>query len=451
MSFGTAYLSAVLKKEGHQTSLICPYMFNPTGVSRKIEDFKPQMVVVSSVSDQFELSKKIIGFIYDKYSLPIVIGGVHPTVDPDECMDVRGVLGVCIGEGEYALLEFVDLLEKKKDYSRVKNFWFKKENKIIKNTVRPLIQDLDSLPFPDRELFDGYADTSNEIEFMGSRGCPYQCSYCINKVLQTIYKGYGKFVRFRSVDNLLREIKEVLKKYKSPKILFHDDTFTLNKVWLREFSEKYPKEIGKPYIANGRIETLDEESIKLLKKSGCIELKIGVESGNDRVRRKILDRQMTNERIIDVFRLCKKYGILATSFNMIGIPGETEEDIKDTIELNRRIMPFRMGVSIFKPYKGTLLYTICKENGWISNRKVSSYFEARSTLNLPTISHKKIKYYYKIFKLSVYHPILVQFAKGLIFIGLYDFLVGFLSRVRRFSVKFLTRKQKDVIMKILKI
>ncbi|MCK5138731.1 MAG: cobalamin-dependent protein, partial [Thermodesulfovibrionia bacterium] len=178
MSFGTAYLSAVLKKEGHQTSLICPYMFNPTGVSRKIEDFKPQMVVVSSVSDQFELSKKIIGFIYDKYSLPIVIGGVHPTVDPDECMDVRGVLGVCIGEGEYALLEFVDLLEKKKDYSRVKNFWFKKENKIIKNTVRPLIQDLDSLPFPDRELFDGYADTSNEIEFMGSRGCPYQCSYC---------------------------------------------------------------------------------------------------------------------------------------------------------------------------------------------------------------------------------------------------------------------------------
>jgi radical SAM superfamily enzyme YgiQ (UPF0313 family) len=446
LSMGVAYLSAVLKAKKHKTDLLCPYRFDASMISAKINEFKPDFVMVSTVSDQFGLAKKIINYISLRFNLPIIMGGTHPTVYPEESIKVKGVTGICIGEGEEALVEFVEKYPK----TNIKNFWFNKNGKVIKNPIRPLMQDLNKLPFPDRTIFDKYVDTSDEIEFMGSRGCPYQCSYCVNKVLQDMYKGKGRYVRFRSVDNLIKEIKEVLSKYKTAKILFHDDTFTLDKKWLREFASKY-KAIKKPYIANGRVETLDEEIIKLLKESGCVELKIGVESGNDRIRKQILHRNMTNKQIIEAFRLCKKYGILATSFNMIGLPGETEKEIKDTIALNKKIKPFRMGVSIFKPYPGTELYNICIDNKWISKRSNISYFEDNSVLDLPTISHKKIEYYYKIFKLSVYHPILVQFVKVLIFLRVYDPLIKLLSAIKRQVAKALTREQKDKIMKILKI
>jgi radical SAM superfamily enzyme YgiQ (UPF0313 family) len=449
-NIGIASISACLKKAGHKTSLLCIWKFEEDKVEEKIKNFNPKLIAFSTVSDQFELTKEIVKFIHANHKIPIIIGGTHAMVAPEECIELDGVIGVCIGEGEEAIVELANYIEKEEDYSKVRNFWIKKDGKIIKNPQRPLIKDLDALPFPDRELFKGYIDTSNEIEFMGARGCPYQCSYCINKVLQNSY-GIAGFVRYRSVDNLIKEIKEVLSKYRSPKILFHDDTFTLNKKWLSEFAEKYPKEIRLPYIANGRVETLNEDIIQLLKSSGCIELKIGVESGNEKIRREVLKRNMSNEQIINAFRLCRKYGILATSFNMIGIPGESEKEIKDTIELNKKIKPFRMGVSIFRPYKGTELYNLCKKNGWISNRKVVSYFEEESILDLPTISHKRLIYYYKIFKLSVYHPILVQFVKALIFIGIYDPLVKVLLALRRFVAKQLSREQKDFLMKILKI
>ena len=451
MSMGVAYLSAVLKEKRHVTNLICPYSFSERDISDKIEEFKPDLIAVSSVTDQIELAKKIVNFIYGKYKLPIILGGNHATVDPEGSIAIKGLLGICIGESEEALLELVEALEQKKDYSKIKNFWFKINGKIVKNPIRVLIQDLDKMPFPDRDLFDGLIDTTDELEFMGSRGCPYQCSYCINRTLMKAYRGCGKYVRFRSVDNLLAEIKQALSKYKTAKILFHDDTFTLDKKWLKEFSDKYPKEIGMPYVANGRVETMDEEVVKLLKESGCVEIKIGVEVGNEELRKKVLNRNMTNEQIINVFRLCKKYGLLATSFNMVGLPYETEENVKETIALNKKIKPLRMGVSIFRPYPGTELYGVCKKNGWISDRKIVSYFEDVSILNMPQLPVSKIRYYYKLFRLGVYHPVLFVFAKVLYKIGLYGVIEKIVKVARGIVVKSLSRKQKDFLQRVLRV
>ncbi len=451
MSTGIAYLSAVLKEKRHITRLVLPYKFSEKQISAAIENFKPELVLVSSVTDQIGLAEKIINFVYEKYRLPTILGGSHATVAPEESINIRGIVGICIGEGEQAMIEFAEALEKKQDYSKIKNLWIKKDNKIIKNPLRPLIQDLDKLPFPDRELFDGLINTKDELEFMGSRGCPFQCSYCINKALRQTYKGCGKYVRFRTVDNLIEEIKEALKKYKTAKILFHDDTFTLDKERLKEFCEKYTKEIGMPYAANGRIETMDEEMVKMLKDSGCVEIKIGVEVGNEELRNKILQRNMSNEQIINVFKLCKKYGLEASSFNMIGLPYETEQNIKETIALNRKIQPLRMGLSIFRPYPGTELYEICKKNNWLSSRKIDSYFEGVSILDLPQLPAKKIHYYHKIFKLCVYHPFLAFFAKALLKIKLYGVAEGAFKTTRNMAVKVLSRKQKDFLQRILKV
>lgn len=457
VSLGVACLSAALKKAGHETSLLCPWKFNIGELSKKINNFKPDLIAFSTVSDQFKLTKQMIEFIHKKYSLPIIIGGIHATVAPEECIAVNGVRGICIGEGDEAILEFVNLFQKKKNYFKTKNFWFRDKDKIIKNKVRPLIQNLDSLPFPDRDLFGNYIGKDDLIvEFMASRGCPFQCSYCINKVLQGYY-GLKGFVRYRSVDNILKEIKEVLVKYKQghsgrlPKMLtFHDDTFTLNKKWLEEFSKKYSNEIRAPYAVNGRVETLNEETILLLKKSGCVELKIGLESGNEKIRQTILDRPMSNQQIINVFKLCKKHDLPTSSFNIIGVPGESEKEIKDTITLNRKIKPGIVGVSIFRPYPGTKLYNICKENGWISKRNIVSFYEGVSMLDLPTISHQKISCYYKIFQASIYHPKRVPVIKLLIILGLYDPLLKLNFLTKSLVIKLLTRNQKEFLIKILR-
>ncbi|MBS3166623.1 B12-binding domain-containing radical SAM protein [Candidatus Woesearchaeota archaeon] len=416
---GIAYLSAVLKKNNHNASLITIYSSEDVSdiIDSKINEFKPDLIGISSTTDQIDLSKKIISYIHSKFKIPIVLGGVHPTIAPLECIGIRGTLGICIGEGEYAFLELVNALEKKQDYLRIQNFWFKKGKRIIKNPVRNLIQNLDELPFPDREIFD-YEDLLENshygIEFMGSRGCPYQCTYCINHTLQKIYKNKGNFVRYRNVDNFIKEIKEVTSKYKNYKFLtFHDDTFTLNKSWLKEFCEKYSKEINIPFRCNIRADLVDKEIIELLKKANCSQVWIGVESGNEKLRNKVLKKRLTNESIIKTFKLAKEAGIKTMAFNMVGLPYETEPQIKETLEFSKQIDTDLKAVNVFRPYPGTELYKLCKKKGWISKRKVKGYYED-SILDQPSISKEKVNYYKELFYPYVSNSKYLKIIKPLI-------------------------------------
>ncbi len=451
-SQGIGFLSAALRKQGHKTDLLLLYELDLNKIGKKIETFKPGLIAISSVTDQIELSKRIINYIDGKHKIPVILGGIHPTVLPEESIKIPSLLGICIGEADEALPEFVNLLEKKKDYTKVKNFWFKKGDKVIRNEVRPLIQDLDVLPFPDRSIFDGYIKYDGEFEFMGSRGCPFLCTYCINSFMMKLYKGKGRYVRYRSVDNLLKEIEETRKKYNVTSVMFDDDTFILNKEWLREFADKYPKCIGIPFVCNARADVIDEEIVKLLRKAGCFEVKFGVESGNEFIRSKILKRPMTNQQIISAFRLAKRFGLKATAFNMLGLPCETEKTIWDTIKLNREINPYRMGASIFRPYPGTESYDLCNERCWISNRKVRSYFDELSMLDQPSISKEKVNYYYKIFRISAWHPKIAPLFRFMARTKVYrnKSIYDILLDTKSYISSRLTRKQRTFLMKYFK-
>lgn len=346
------------------------------------------------------------------------MGGIHPTMDPLGSINTEGVSAICVGEGEFALLEFIDSLKNGKDVSHIKNIWIKKGKKIISNDIRPLISDLDSLPFSDRSIFN-YQEIINKhggvVDIMTHRGCPFLCNYCANHKLIRLYKDKGCYVRYRSVDNVMNEIKKILKEYCNIKfITFLDETFTMNKDFLREFSKRYKNEVNIPFLCNGRVNCIDEEIIMLLKDMGCYRLCMGVECGNERIRREVLNRNITNQQIINAFGLAKKHGINTTSFNMIGIPYETEDTIKETIKLNRLIKPTDMFLSIFKPYPGTEAYELCKRNGWMTNIKSTSYFENKYTLNQPTISKDKVELYYKLFRWKVYYPLLSPFIYPLV-------------------------------------
>ena len=183
---------------------------------------------------------------------------------------------------------------------------------------------------------------------------------------------------------------------------FHDNIFTLNKSWLREFCERYCAEINLPFWCNTRVDCITDDDIMWLKKSNCRRIHMGVESGSKRIRKEILKRPVNNQKIIDVFKKVKKNGIKTVSFNMIGLPTETEEDIRETIDLNRAIVPSWIILSVFNPFPGTELYDFCKKNYGRTGPVSDDYYAANTLLQQPSISAERVKYYHKNFVKIVY-------------------------------------------------
>jgi len=199
-----------------------------------------------------------------------------------------------------------------------------------------------------------------------------------------------KYVRFRIINNLFQEIKEVLKKYPIKNIEFYDDTFTLDEKRTKEFCRRYPKEIGIPFNINARVNAIKPEFFNLLKEAGCVRVSLGVESGDPYIRNKILKRNMTDQQIISTFNAAKKAGLRTYSFNMVGIPFENKKTIEKTILLNKKCRPDYIGVSIFNVFKGTEIFKICQKNNWIKKNYSKSYFY-ESNINHPNFKLSELK------------------------------------------------------------
>lgn len=208
--------------------------------------------------------------------------------------------------------------------------------------------------------------------FTFSRGCPYDCSYCCNSAFKKIYSGKGKFIRFRSVQKALDEIALVVEKYRPKDLYFDDACFNKNSTWFENFCIEYPKLFDIPFYCNTRPELFNERVAGLLKSAGCKGINIGIESGSESLRRKVLNRKMDNEQIINTFRIAREYGIETGSFNMVGIPGENPSQFSETIKLNQIINPDRLQISIFYPYPGSQLGELCRQNGYINFEKIKS-------------------------------------------------------------------------------
>jgi len=210
----------------------------------------------------------------------------------------------------------------------------------------------------------------------------------------------------------MEEIQQVLSMYRDVEsIHFHDDTFIINKPWVKQFCTEYRDHFQLPLLINARADLIDQEVVGWLRDAGCSEIKIGVEHGNEHIRNHIMKRKMTNEQIINAFKIIKSAGIKAWAYNMIGLPEETKMTIMDTVKLNKEIEPDKFFISIFYPYKGTALYEYCKERGLLTDQTVDTYFEPISTLNLPSIKKREVEYYYRIFRVAVMYPKWLWLAK----------------------------------------
>ncbi|MFX0134402.1 MAG: B12-binding domain-containing radical SAM protein, partial [Candidatus Hodarchaeota archaeon] len=313
--------------------------------------------------------------------------------------ETKYINGVCIGEGELPLLKLIDCLENQRAYENTQSFWFSIGDQIIKNEVHPLVENLDELPFPDRSIFN-YKDIFDYPGFIFARGCPYNCTYCINHKLQKIYQNKGKFIRFRSVEKAIKEIEMTIADFKIRKLYIDNDTFNMNYEWLKNFCEAY-ESIRLPFICNLRAEGVTEEITQMLKRAGCEQVNIGLETGDFSLRKSILNRKMSNKQIISAFKMAKKAGLKTFSFNMVGFPEETPTRFQKTILLNSIIKPENMQISIFYPYLGTVLGDYCKEKNYIKKEFQPNIF-TNSILNLPNFSAKEIKRAQKWFNFNVF-------------------------------------------------
>ncbi|MFH0861111.1 MAG: radical SAM protein [Candidatus Altiarchaeota archaeon] len=406
-SFGISSIASYIKNKGYNVKILSIREENEFNkLIEEVNSFNPTVVGFTSVSSQYNCVKKLAKLIKDvNEKIIIVVGGVHVTLYPDALLETTDIDGIFVGESELAFSDFLDKINEGKDYRDTNNFAYRKYGRVIINTLTPLIRHLDILPYPIKDsLFEEFIEINGYAPFLFSRGCPYLCSYCSNHALAKRYGMSHNTLRYRSVDSCINEIKDALEKYKFDTVWFLDDTFGLDKKWGKEFCEKYKREINIKFICLLRPNVVDEEFIKLLKAARCYRILFGIESGNEYVRNTIMNRNISNEQIIMVFSLCRKYGIETCAFNIIGVPGETEDMLGDTIKLNRKIRPTDSGVSIYYPYKGTVLGDYSFSKGLVNQKMYEDFSNERrdTVLNYPEKYKEKLRYYYENWEILIY-------------------------------------------------
>ena len=401
---GVMFLSAILKQNYHE----CRLLFLQKNLLNKVQAFRPDFIFFYTMTGSHKKLISTAKSIKELINCITVFGGPHATFFPEMIND-SGADIVCIGEGEYACLELANAFDKNKGYTKIKNLCVKEDERLFKNELRPLIENLDELPAPDRSIYyeaSSFLKNNTTKNFITGRGCPYNCTFCFNKQYNEMYKGKGSVIRKHSKEYVITNIKDAIKKYPVKFINFVDDTFNINKKWLMDFLELYKKEVNLPFFAQIRINLLDEEIIRKLKESNCYMAGIGLESGNEEMRNKIIKKALPREKIIEVCSSLKKYGVKFETFNVLGLPNETIEQAFDTINLNIRIKADYTAVYLVQPYPKTELEEYSRNLGLLDDNFCVDNFPvlAFETSPLKNKYKKELINLQKFFILAVKYP-----------------------------------------------
>jgi len=424
-SIGVGYLSAVLKQGGHETHLsLDPLIFSDTIVHNetlsKIFDWheyvikdviesKPNLLALSVATDTYQWAIRYARELKELINVKTVFGGIHVSTMPEQVIMNDAVDYIVLGEGEYPLLDLVNSLEKGEGDKSIPNVWFKEDSHIIKNDVRPLIKDLDTLPTPDKDLFFRTSPHLGRYLYWtsSSRGCMFRCTFCSNNVLKDLYKKKGRYQRRRSVENMVSELEEAKKKYPFTRVFFADETFNYDVDWLEEFAEKYPKRVGKPYFCQIHPNLVNKETVKFMKKSMCYSAELGVETLNDQLRRDVLHRRETLEDIKNAVNMLEENDIRCSVEHLLGIPGQTMDDVIDMAYFYNENRPSRIQCFWLTYYPRLEITNIAIEKGVIKPFDYTKNFD-----NVPTTPFllggmsfdKEINKLFTLFSFYLYLP-----------------------------------------------
>ena len=388
---GILYLSAYLKEQGIKTALLITR--SPKNLVKKVNQLQPRLLAISLLSAGYKKPLEILEKAKAQLNCPVVVGGSHPTFFP-EVLSHPALDFIIRGEGEESLYLLVQALKGEISLKEVPGLGYKSEDELKYNPLGNLVEELDSLPFPNRKLYFGYGyyRRLGMRRVITARGCPYSCRYCYNARLRSFYPDQ-KYFRQRSAENVIRELKE-MRSY-TRVVNFVDDSFGINPEFRREFLERYAQEVRLPFIVNLRPELVDKEFAGLLARAGCYCAQLGIESGDEALRQKLLGRKTRDEQIISAVHYLKELGIKILAYNMLALPGESLEQGLKTIQLNQKLGVDFPRFSIFQPYPGTELAEELVREGKASQNQLlkaleGSYFhssplESREIKNLENL------------------------------------------------------------------
>jgi radical SAM superfamily enzyme YgiQ (UPF0313 family) len=402
---GIMYLAAALERAGQQVELV-DVALEPRWLERAA-GFRPDVVCYSVMTGSQGLFLEVDRKLRERIRYLALWGGPHPTFFP-EFIRERGVDVLCVGEGEGAVVDLARALERGEPITAIPNLHVKTADGVHENPVRPLVQDLDALPVPDRTILERYPQyrCSTTRAVIASRGCPHACTFCYNSRYRRMYRGKGRYARRRSVDSIIDECVRRRQDGWTRQIIFKDDLFAHDEDFVHELARRFPREVGLPFLCNVRADRMTERMADDLARAGARVVHFGVESGSDRVRHEILHRHIRREAMLDTARWLRERGVKVYTFNIIGIPDETPGEVMETLDFNVELAPDMAVFTLFQPYPKTPLGERAVALGWCEpgyDGFSASYYES-SMRNLP--NQRRYRNMVRLFPAAVQHPLL---------------------------------------------
>ncbi len=358
-SLGLGYIAAVAEQEGHEVAIF-DFGLRP---NRPLEDevkdvcaFGPDLVAFTSMTTSYHSVEISAEMLKECLGVPIVIGGPHATTLPEQTLENPNMDYLVYGEGEETWRELLQALSSGDDrFERIPGLWFKQNGKIVTNPARKLIKDLDALPFPARHLFEIekyplYAPTGDRmITLLSSRGCPYNCSFCFKGIV-------GRTYRQRSPENIIAEIRKVMDDYHVRDFYFIDDLFTINVKRLGVMMDRFIESgLGIRFRCLARVDRVTPELLVKMRKAGCRQIHYGIESGNPEVLKRTA-KHITLEQVRQAVQWTVDAGIATKGYFILGLPGDNEETVQETIEFAASLPLDEAMFSIATPFPGTRLW-----------------------------------------------------------------------------------------------
>ena len=381
---GLLSLAAVCKAAGHSVRLAD--LTRPRSLFKVVEDFSPHVIGFPTVTGSHRHALSVCGHLKREFSFQSVFGGPHATFFP-RMASVETVDAVCRGEGERSFVEYLERLENGNAPKETPNFVFGSHEGPKENPPAPLIQDLDSLPFGAWEILDEHplAARFPVKPFMASRGCPFACTFCYNSALRAYYEGKGRVFRRYSPSRFVGELAAYKRRAPLTFVYIFDDTFATDLDWLAEFCALYRKDVGLPFFVNFVANAITKQRIEMLQEAGLAYVGVGLESGNEEIRKRVMNKSVTNENLRRTASLLHALRIPFEFYNILAIPGTEFRHDLETLAMNVALHPKVPEVLIYQPYPGTPLGEEAKRLGLFSGNpdEIPESFKSRTILSIP--------------------------------------------------------------------
>ncbi|MBT6229285.1 MAG: B12-binding domain-containing radical SAM protein [Candidatus Scalindua sp.] len=423
--FGVLSITSHLSYRGYKAEVLIESL--EEDIIGKLKQLQPKLIGISLMSPEHKWLINLSQSIHQSLpEIPIIAGGVHGIFYPEQIISQASVDLVCHSDGEDVIINVIKQLNNEiSDWSSISGLSYKTDDDEIRTTQRADLVPFDDNIIADRNIYyNRYPQLAKDKvqRFFSSRGCHFRCSFCYNSNIHDVFKEKGKYIRQKSVRSFIQEITSEHDRYPIDCFFFSDDLFTFDKKWLKEFLDIYKERVGRPFWCTTRANTIDENTARMLAEAGCITASFGIETGNYNIRKNVLKKNITDEKIIRCGNLLHDYGINTQTANMFCLPDETVEDALRTIDINIKAKTSYAFTALFMPFPNTALCNYCIEKGLLkpdySLNDLPTSFLITSILDIPKRQKESIKNVHRLAFFFIKWPWLFRLFKKVVYLNL---------------------------------